>query len=320
MPGEVVTFSTNKIPAAGNAWSGAEGALGGNAFATQSGPTIAGGTFASTFDPPTALNPVLNAGQLAVKGVNIITATAGSASGTVNVTILRPIGSLTIAGNLAVDTGTPASTYSITGALDVDGDTATLPVGSVTWTLTNTPSGGNIGNVGDESPASVSAASGSSTAPTINVSPGNTAGQYTLQATIGTVNSNTLTTEVYGVPSKIFFSPATTASVIAGASGEYLTGGTGNVINVSFTFLDSYGHTVGGGNPGGSAGFNYTGNIDSSTGGSLNPGAGANNSAFTIVTGPGDGLFTITTQGNWTGTHGGVGAFNLQKSVGHNAP
>jgi len=321
MPGVTITLTTNKISGGANTWSTTDGTLAGNAFATQSAASDVNGQLITTFSPPTAMNAILTGTQTNPKGLNTITGTAGTATGTGSVTILRPIGSLTIAGDLTLDTGNTGIQYDITGALDVDGASATTPAGGVTWTLTNTPSGGNIGNTGDGSPASVStAATNGSTTGSVLVGAGSTAGQFTLQAAIGAVNSNTLTVEIYGVPSKIAYNPNTVVSAISGASGEYATGGTGNTINVTFTFLDSFGHTVGAGGAGGNATWTYTGNIDSATGGSLNPGSGSNVSAFAIVTGPGDGLFTVTTQGNWTGANGGSGNFNLQRNAGHNAP
>ncbi len=314
MPNQAVAFTNAKAPA--NTWTAAPGTC----FTAIVSPTNGSGQATAVFNPPDAIGvPPAQLGS-AAKGASTIVATSGSASGNVSVAVLRPIGALVIGGDTTLDTATGASTYSITGATDVDGDVAAIPSGGVTWTLTNVPSGGNIGNTGDASPASVSNATGTSTTGSINITPGGTAGQFTLLAAIGTVNSNTITTDIYGVPSKIVFNPNTAASVIPGANGEYVSPGTGTNVNVTFTFLDSFGHTVGNGGNGGTANWNYTGNIGSATGGSLNPGTGANNAAFLIVTGPGDGLFTITTQGSWTGNNGGSGNFNLQRNAGHNAP
>lgn len=319
MPGKPVTFSTNKIPANGNDWNAVNGSLAGTAFALQSGDTLPYGQRTTAFTPPNDKDAVLTGTETNPKGVNIITATSGSVTGTVNVTILRPVGSLTIAGDLAIDTGNTGIAYNITGALDVDGATADIPSGGVVWNLVNTIAGPSlVGNTGDQSARSVSTSStnGSGTG-TVLVGAGPTAGQFTLLASIGAVDSNTLTVDVYGVPSKLIYVPNTDPEAFPGASGAYYFFGAGTIFPVTFTFHDSFGHTVGSGGNGGTATWQYTGNIDSATGGSLVPGSGLNNSAFTITSGPGNGLFTITTQGNWSGANGGSGPFNIQRSAGH---
>jgi hypothetical protein len=134
-------------------------------------------------------------------------------------------------------------------------------------------------------------------------------------ASIGAVNSNTITTEVYASPSKVVFNPATVVSVIVGAAGEYVVGPSGTPLNFSFSLLDAYGHDVTA-----ESSVTSTSFIDSLTGGSITSG-GANVTAFTITSGPGDGLFRITANGTWNGAAGGgpVG-YNLQRQAGHNAP
>lgn len=321
MPGEVVTLSTDKIPSAGNAWSGAEAALLGNAFATQSGPADGSGQHISTFAPPTELDPTLNAGQLAVKGVNVITATAGSASGTANVTILRPIGALTIVGPSRLDTGTSSSTtvggpqtYALTGATDVDGDNATIPAGAVTWSIANAAFAANVGNTGNQQAGSVSASSIDST--TGVVTAGNVAGTATVTATIGTVDSNDITTEIFGVPSKIILTPDTAVSVIPGATGQYGFGTVGQTQAATIALQDSSGHVT----PLGEiTGFTSTFSIQALTGGSITNG-GAGVSSFTVTCGNTDGLFSVTINGTWTGALGGSGSINLNRDIGQDAP
>ncbi len=321
MPGEMVTLSVNKIPSAGNAWSGAEGALGGNAFATPSGAANGSGQHTSTFAPPTALDPTLNSGQLAVKGINTITASAGSATGTVEVTILRPIGNLTIVGPSRLDTGTSststlsgAQTYALTGATDVDGDTAEIPSGAVTWSLSNASFQANVGNTGNTQVGSVSASSINSA--TGVVAAGNVAGTATISATIGSVTSNNVVTQVYGVPSKIILNPDTTASAIGGASGEYAFANVGATQGATIALQDSSGHVT----PLGEiSGFTTSFSIQALTGGSItNGGAGISN--FTVTCGNTDGLFTVEVSGSWASTLGGSGSINLNRAIGQNAP
>ncbi len=84
MPGIAVAFTNPKAPA--NTWTDSPGTN----FTAIVSPTNASGQATATFNPPTAVNaPIPGNGA---KGLSTVTATAGSATGTVDVTVLRPIG------------------------------------------------------------------------------------------------------------------------------------------------------------------------------------------------------------------------------------
>jgi hypothetical protein len=313
MPGIAVTFSNTKAPA--NTWAASPGT---NYTAIVS-PTNASGQATATFNPPDAVNAPIPGN--AAKGLSVATATAGSASGTFNITVLRPIGALTIVGPSRLDTGTTSSnvvsgpqTYELTGATDVDGDAATIPAGTATWSVLNAAFSATVGNTGNTQAGSVS---NSSINPTTGVvTAGTVAGQATVSATIGTVTSNNVVTQIFGTPSKIILSPDTVASVIAGATGEYLFANVGDTVNASFTLQDASGHVTPSGEYSG-----YTSNfsIQALTGGSITPG-GLNVSAFTVTCGNTDGTFNVTVNGTWTGALGGSGSINLTRDIGQNAP
>ncbi len=115
-----------------------------------------------------------------------------------------------------------------------------FPLGGVTWTPTNAAFAANVGNTGNVQAGTVSTAS-------VNASgvltAGTVPGQVSVIATIGSVNSAPVVTQIFGVPSKIIMNPDTAASVIAGATGEYLFGSVGATQPASFTLQDSTGHT-----------------------------------------------------------------------------
>jgi hypothetical protein len=312
LPGENVTFDNPKAP--GNTWAASPGTW--LTAISNGGVSDVNGVVTATFNPPTEVDAPIPGN--AAKGVSSVTASTGSltSSPTTDVTVLRPIGALTATGPARMDVGTSspisgAGSFTVTGASDVDGDSATIPAGSITWNLTNTAGVGTVGNPGDTSPQSTGNANNVGNV----VSAGSTAGQFTMVASIGAVNSNTITTEVYASPSKVVFNPATVVSVIVGAAGEYVVGPSGTPLNFSFSLLDAYGHDVTA-----ESSVTSTSFIDSLTGGSITSG-GANVTAFTITSGPGDGLFRITANGTWNGAAGGgpVG-YNLQRQAGHNAP
>ena len=305
MPGVAVTFTNPKAPS--NTWAASPGTN----FTAIVSPTNASGQATATFNPPDAVNAM--APGNAAKGVSTVTATAGSATGTVDVTVLRPIGALTITGPSRVDTASTDGQFTITGATDVDGDTATIPAGVATWTTVNSAFAANVGNTGNQQAGTVSTSS-------VNTSgvmtAGGVAGTASVTASIGAVTSNAVVTQIFGVPSKIILSPDTVASVIAGATGEYTFGSVGGTQAASFTLEDSSGHTI----PSGEyAGFTSAFSIQALTGGSITPG-GTNISSLTVTCGNTDGTFSIQVNGTWAGTDGGAGSINLTRAIGQNAP
>jgi hypothetical protein len=313
MPGVAVTFTNAKAPA--NTWAASPGT---NYTAVVS-PTNASGQATATFNPPDAVNAPIPGN--AAKGLSVATATAGSASGTFNITVLRPIGALTIVGPSRLDTGTTSSsvvsgpqTYELTGATDVDGDAATIPAGTATWSVLNAAFSATVGNTGNTQAGSVS---NSSINPTTGVvTAGTVAGQATVSATIGSVTSNNVVTQVFGTPSKIILNPDTTASVIVGATGEYLFANVGDTTNATFSLQDASGHVT----PSGEySGYTSTFSIQALTGGSITPG-GLNVNAFTVTCGNTDGTFSVAITGSWIGALGGSGSINLNRDIGQNAP
>ena len=135
-----------------------------------------------------------------------------------------------------------------------------------------------------------------------------------MQVTGGVVTpSNVVTTEVVGIPAKIFLSPNTnTTNVIAGAQGNY-SGVQGATVNSSFQFMDSFGHLI----PNGEVSFTSLFSVDAITGGNITSG-GSSVSNFTLTFGANDGLVhLITTGGTWSPSTGGSFPFNLSKDIGH---
>lgn len=320
LPGASVTFNNAKAP--GNTWSASPGT---NFTAiSNGGVSDASGVVTATFNPPDAIDPVLNAGQKAAKGVSAVTATAGSATSlATNITVNRPVGSIVIAGPARVDVGTvtPApsiplspQSYTITGTVDVDNDPIATPAGVQNWAVVNVDrSAINVGNTGDTVTSSNASATIASNG---QVTAGGSAGQITVTVTIGSVTSNIITTEVFGIPSRIVLNPDTVASVIPSARGEYAFGGVGQTQNFSFSLVDSAGHSA---TPGEISTVTSSSSIQALTGGSITPG-GVGVTSFTLTCGNADGLFTIGASGNWTGTKGGSGPINLTRSIGQNAP
>jgi len=305
MPGVAVTFTNPKAPA--NTWSASPGTN----FTGIVSPTNVSGQATAVFNPPTAVNAPI-AGN-AAKGLSTVTATAGTATGTVDITVLRPIGALTINGPSRVDTGSTSGQYTVTGATDVDGDSAAIPAGGVTWTPTNAAANATVGNTGNTQAGTVSTASVNGSG---GLTAGGVAGQVSVIATIGSVNSNAIVTQIFGVPSKIIMNPDTVASVIAGATGEYVFGSVGATQAASFTLQDSSGHTI----PSGEyAGFTSAFSIQALTGGSITPG-GVNVSNLTVTGGNTDGTFSVQVNGTWAGIDGGAGSINLTRAIGQNAP
>ena len=142
---------------------------------------------------------------------------------------------------------------------------------------------------------------------------GNVAGQYGMRVTGGVVTpSNIVTTEVVGIPSKIFLTPDTNTTVNLGGQGNY-SGIQGFVQSASFVFKDSFGHTI----PNGEVSYTSIFSVDAITGGNITSG-GSNVSNFTLTFGANDGLVHLTTTGGtWSPSTGGSFPFNLSKDIGH---
>jgi len=316
MFGQTVNL-TNPGKTTANVWNTQAGA---NAFTAISGVTGTTGSISTTLTAP--VSAVAGGGLTTTpKGANTITATVGSTVGTASVKVIRPLNSVSISGPSTVNIGTTTpltgvGSFSVDSGVDVDGDNAPLtdyPATTFTYTCTNTAGGATFGNTGDTGVKTTAVASllaGNSN----QVVAGNVAGQYTMQVTGGVVTpSNTVTTQVVGIPAKIFLTPNTnTTNVIAGAQGNY-SGIQGATVNSSFVFLDSYGHTI----PNGEVTYNSIFSIDALTGGNMTSGGSGVNS-FTLTFGANDGLVHLaTTSGTWSPSTGGSFPFNLSKDIGH---
>lgn len=294
---EAVTWSNAKAP--GNTW---DTTTGGACFSAAAGNSDASGQVVVTISAPiSAAGPLVGADKNP-KGLNTVAVAAGSANGSAQVNITRPIGSIVIEGPARMDVGTVSevsgpNSLRVTDALDVDNDSITVP-GTITWSVTNVPGAGTVGNTGDATPQSTSVSTIDPNSGVVTA--GNIAGQLQVEAAGGTVTSNQLVIDVYGVPAKVFFNPNTAATAIPGAAGEY-AGAAGSPNAFSLTMIDSWGHTVGAGEM---SSFMTTASTDSLSGANITPG-GAGVTAFTVTLGSGDGTFAIATSGSWTGTAGG---------------
>lgn len=288
--------------------------IAGAVFGTTPLTTANDGSASTTFSTPNPVDGDLGgvaglSGDSVPKAANRVTGTVGSVSGENNVTITRPLGSISIAGPAQIDTN-QNGTYSVTGATDVDNDAVASP--SVTWVAVNTPGAGNIGNTGDLSPQSTSAAS-------INASgilgSGAVAGQVVVTATSGTVTSNAVTTEIFGAPVKVVLTPDTVASVIVGANGEY-AGPPNSTQGFQVSLMDAYGHTCSFANI---SGYASSTTISSAAAGSIT-GGGAGVTAFTLTFGTSDGTFTVGNVGTWHGVSGLLSTpFNITRTAGANS-
>ncbi|MEI7986404.1 MAG: hypothetical protein WCI55_12325 [Armatimonadota bacterium] len=296
--------------------------LGATAFTATSGATGTAGTFATTLTAPVS---VVAGGGLNVtpKGTNTITATVGTTVGTATIKVIRPLNTVALAGPSSVNIGTTTPlagaglAYLISNGIDVDGLGVPLtdyPAITFTYTVTNTVGGtfGNVGDIGTRTTAVAAIMGGAGNGS--RVVAGNVAGQYGMQVTGGVVTpSNIVTTEVVGIPAKIFLTPNTnTTSVIAGAQGNY-SGIQGATVNSSFVFQDSFGHNI----PNGEVTYTSIFSVDAFTGGNITSG-GSNVANFTLTFGANDGLVHLTTTGGtWSPSTGGSFPFNLSKDIGH---
>lgn len=310
MYNEAVTWSNTKAP--GNVW---DTATGGACFSAAAGNTDGAGQMLVTISAPISVAGPLAGADKNPKGLNNMTAAAGSFNGAGQINIIRPLGALTITGPARLDVGTTsaANAFNVSGATDVDNDPVAAP-GGVTWALTNVAGVGNVGNTGDTTPQSTSASSINAGSGVVTA--GNVAGQIQITATGGAVNSNTLTVEVYGVAAKVFFSPDTAATAIVGAAGEY-AGVPGGTQPFTVSMIDTWGHSVGAGEI---AGWTTSATTDSFSGANITPG-GPGVTNFTVTFGSGDGTFSVNVSGTWTGSAGGAPVpFNVTRVTGLNVP
>ena len=310
MLGQTVNYTTSNAPS--NTWVAPAA---GSCFSSTSGVTnAAGNTPTVTVSAPTPAGPVAPP-NAPPKFLNGLVATSGSASGTTFINIIRPLGSLTVAGPSRLNIGQntshiDATKFRVTAAADIDsfnynqtqidsltysweGGIGAISAGNVNVNGSLLPA---LGNTGDTSLPSTSVASISGTGSVASFSAGGTAGQSKVRARVGTVFSNTLTTEIFGVPSKIILSPDTNQV----GSNQY-QGSVGGTDTASYTIHDSFGHAISLGerNP-----TSYTGSTNSASNSSINPISGNNIASFTITYGTVGvgGNFTVTFSGTWDGT------------------
>jgi len=287
VPGATVNFTGNKLIA--NVWDTTTGGAG---FAPASNSTGNNGQVATVLSAPTSVNGVLAGADKNPKGAGTLTATAGSVSGNASINVTRPLASVSITGPSRLDVGTSSSTtvgsgqrYVITGGLDVDNDVVAAPTGATTWSVANVAGAGNIGDLDDLTAQSTSVSS--INAGTGQVTAGAIAGQIDVSVTVGGTPSNVITTEVFGAPTKLVYTPATAAN-----------GYTGTQIGVVFDLMDNWGHLI----PTNEYTFTKSGTADSLSGAQFTNQAGR---AFDITAGSGAGTFTLTVNGTWTGAQGG---------------
>lgn len=317
MFGQTVAL-TDPTKVTANTWNTQAGAT---AFTAASGATDTTGTFSTTLTAP--VSAAAGGGlTLTPKGDNTITATVGASSGTATVKVIRPLNTVTIAGPSRVDVGTTtpstgSGAFTVTTGVDVDG--ANAPIAdygtlNLVFTVTNTAGGASFGNAGDTSSKTTSASAILAGAGNENrVVAGNVAGQFTIQVTGGvTTPSNTVTTQVFGVPTKVLLSPNTnTTNTIAGALGNY-SATPSTVISSTFTLLDSAGHTI----PALELSYQSFFILQAVTGGNVTSG-GNNVASFDLTFGTTDGLLDIDVfNGTWASASGNQ-SFNISRTIGH---
>jgi hypothetical protein len=225
------------------------GPASGNALSATSGTTDANGEIPVTFSTPAgaAANASFNNLNIKYTGTqpgNLVDVLVGSQNtGSKTMVITRPLGSLSTTGPARMDinqtsvssTLNGGNPFRVTGAADIDTQSVVAP--AVTWTIVNTPSTVNVGDLDDASARSVSVSSiaGSTTNQVVQVAAGNNAGEFTVTATSGTVTSNVVT-QVFGVPSKIRLTPSPLVTGYAGTAGA--------PIGTTVSFIDAYGHVI----------------------------------------------------------------------------
>jgi len=302
MPNVAVNFTDGNAPA--NVWASSAPANTA-AFNSASVNTDATGSAVVTVSAPGSVAGPLVGGDLTPKGLNTVTATAGSVPGSDTVTIVRPLASVSITGPSRLDVGASSTvsgsqSYQITGGVDVDGLAVATPAGAVAWSVNNTAGAGNIGDPDDITAQSSSAAIVN--AATGVVTSGATAGQAVVSVTVGGVPSNNITTDIYGAPTKISFTPAAVDN-----TGYH--GVNGNTLGLSFDLIDTWGHTI---PPAEYVGFNHNGSVDSPSGASLQIGAGR---TYMLTFGNQAGTMTTTVTGTWTGAFGGSASINKTRNT-----
>lgn len=295
-----------------NAWNTANA---GTAFTLDAGTTNASGQASVTMSAP-AKQDVATGTDLNAKGVQTVTVTVGSASDTTDITVTRPLGSITVAGPSLLRTNTSSvatglNSFRVTAAADVDGTAVANPV--VTWNIANANAAVTVGNDGD-SALSTDATTGSSFAGNI-LTLGNAAGRLDVTATSGTVTSNTLTIPVWGLANRVVLGPdTTTIGTFTGPAslGWYDGLANTNLAGINVTVIDS------GGNDLVALGVATVTNrsIVNTSGSTFIGGSGTTGDPFVIQAGSADGAFTVGIAGS---TLGGT-PFNLQKTVGVNLP
>ena len=300
MPGVTVTFSSPNVTS-GN-WSAPAS---GTALTPTSGTTNSSGQLTLAITGPTsAAGDSTTIANNPPKGANVITAAVGSVTDTVTVTIVRPVASFTITGPTRLDTNETAA-YSVVSGVDVDGVNVPAPTGTVTWNISNTTASGNIGDPDDQSPRVGSAANISTTGV---VTTGSNPGEAAVSATIGSVNSNTITVAIHGVPTKLKYTPATTAT-------GYNSPGP---INFEVSFLDSWGHTI---DPDEITGLTKTASTSSGSNANVTgPAAPDRTFELTFTGTPASGsTMSVTMGGVWTGRAGAkTASFNITRSTNLN--
>lgn len=295
--GVTVNFTGNKLIS--NVW---DTTTGGTAFAPASNTTNNSGQVATVLSAPTSVNGVLTGSDKNPKGAGTLTATAGSASGNASINVTRPLASVAITGPSRLDVGTTSSTvvgsgqrYVITGGLDVDNDAVAAPTGATTWSVNNVAGSGNIGDLDDASAQSTSVST--INAGTGQVTAGAVPGQAQVSVTVAGTPSNVITTNVFGAPTKIVYTPATA-----------INGYTGAQLGAQFNLMDNWGHII----PTGEYTFTKVGTADSLSGAQFIDQGGR---FFDIIPGASTGTFTITVTGQWTGAQGGSASIGKTRTT-----
>lgn len=286
----------------------------GSRLSATSGVTNVSGQVAVTFNTPAgaagnaafnSLNIKYQAGfPLVGNKLELMTNSGSTIAGSTEIIINRPLANLNIQGASRLDINTSSRLsgsfqYLVTGATDIDTQVIAAPVGTYSWTVTPTGNSGGtitVGNLDDTSARSVCTPSiiGSSTGPSIQIAAGSVAGQFTVQATFSSTNSNVQTTEVYGPPAKITLTPVPTAGGVS-----FTAGGTQSI---TCDFVDAFGHAVGSESTTNSkTGSITSGNAVMNAIPSL-PSLVYSITASTTV----DSTAQMTLAGNWTGTGQGI--------------